>query len=160
MISWSISECYNSYVRNLLVRFWCIKDTYLSRSIYINNNDILRPLAFIIIIHVSVHLGLLSIIIISNVRYALIIIIIDVHLVIFHSGVWIILGSNTINDNSIPPPRCRRATPSHKRVIIVASSLWITFVDKRREGTVSHQCWSVHRSVLSDSFFLGHQGRL
>ena len=48
MTSWMISECYNMYVRNLLVRFLCIKDIYLSCSIYANNNDILCPLLFVI----------------------------------------------------------------------------------------------------------------
>ena len=41
--------------------------------------------SFMIIIHVSVHLGLSSIIIVSRIRHASIIIIIDVHLVIFHN---------------------------------------------------------------------------
>ena len=97
---------------------------------------------FIIIIHVGVHLGLSSIIIISQIWYASIIIITDVHLVIFHDGLWIVLGSITINENSIPPPHCRRATPSHKCAMIVASSLWLTFFDKIRGGAFSHQCWS------------------
>ena len=52
---------------------------------------------FMIIIHVSVHLSLLPIIIISHIRYDSIIIIIDVHLVTFHNGAWIVLGLNTIN---------------------------------------------------------------
>ena len=47
---------------------------------------------FMIIIHVIVHLGLLPIIIISHIQYVSIIIIIDVHLVIFHNGAWIVLG--------------------------------------------------------------------
>ena len=54
---------------------------------------------FIIIIHMSVHLGLLSIIIISHIKYASIIIIIDFYLVIFHKGAWIVLGSNTTKEN-------------------------------------------------------------
>ena len=58
-----------------------------------------------IIIHVSVHLGLLSFITIYHIRYASIIIIIDVCLVIFHNGAYIIVGSNNINDNSILPPQ-------------------------------------------------------
>ena len=87
-----------------------------------------------IIIHMSVHLSLSSIIIIYHVRYASIIIIIDVHLVIFHDGAWVVLGSNTINDNSRPPPRCCRATPSHKHVMIVTSSLWLTFVNNIKGG--------------------------
>ena len=41
---------------------------------------------FMIIIHVSVHLGLSSITIISYIQYASVIIIIDVNLVIFHNG--------------------------------------------------------------------------
>ena len=45
-----------------------------------------------IIIHVSVHLGLSSIIIISHIKYASIIIIIDVSLFIFHYGACIVLG--------------------------------------------------------------------
>ena len=47
---------------------------------------------FMIIIHVSVYLGLSPILIISHIRYAPIIIIIDIHLVIFHNIAWIILG--------------------------------------------------------------------
>ena len=54
-----------------------------------------------VIIHVSVHLGLSSNIIISHVWYASIIIITDVHLVIFRNGAQISLGSNTINDKRI-----------------------------------------------------------
>ena len=96
----------------------------------------------VIIIHGSVHLGLSLIIIISHIRYASIIITIDVDLVIFKNVTWIFLASNTINENSIPPPRCCRATPSHKRAMIVASLLWLTFVDKRRGGTVGRRCWS------------------
>ena len=94
-----------------------------------------------IIIHVIIYLGLLSIIIISHILYASIIIIIDVHLVIFHNSEWIVPGSNTINYNSIPLLYCRRSTPSHKRTGVVATSLWLTFVDKRRGNEVSHQCW-------------------
>ena len=97
---------------------------------------------FMIIIHVSFHLGLLSIIIISHIRYASIIIIISFHLFIFHNGAWIVLGSKIINDNSIPPPPCWRATPSYERAVIIASSLWINFVDKRRGGTVIRKFWS------------------
>ena len=134
MISWSISECYIRYVRKLLVSFFCIKDIYLSRSIYINNNDILCPLSFMIIIDVSVHLGLLSIIIISLVQYASIIIIIDVRLVIFHNGAWIVLGSNTINDNFLYWLCCCHTTLSHKRAMIVSSLLWLTFCNKRGGG--------------------------
>ena len=98
--------------------------------------------SFMIIIYVSVPFSLLSIIIISHILYASIIIIIDVNLVIFHNGEWIILGANTINKNSILMPHCRRYTVSHKRATIVASLLWITFVDKIRGGIVSRQCWS------------------
>ena len=65
-----------------------------------------------------------------------IIIIIGVHLFIFHSCELIVLGSNTINENLILPLHCRCATPSNKRVMIVASSLWLTFVDKRRGGYI------------------------
>ena len=97
---------------------------------------------FMIIIHVSVHLGLLSNRIFNHFWYASIIIIIDFHLVILHNCALIVLGSITINENSIPLLRCRHATPSNKRVIIVSSSLWITFVDKIREDTVSRRCWS------------------
>ena len=93
---------------------------------------------FMIIIHVSVHLGLSSITIISHIQYAPIIIIIDVNLIIFHNGAWIFLGSNTINENLIPSLRYRCTTPLYKCVIIVASSLQLTFVDKIRDGTVSH----------------------
>ena len=74
-----------------------------------------------IIIQVSVHLGLLSIITISHIQYAKIIIIIDVDLVIFHDDVCIIFDSNTINDNSTPPSCCYRTTPPYKLTIIVAS---------------------------------------
>ena len=87
---------------------------------------------FIIIIHVSVHLSLLSNIIISHIQYASNIIIIEVHLFIFHNGAWTVLCSSIINDNSIPSPRYPRATPYHKCAMIFASSLWLTFVDKRR----------------------------
>ena len=52
-----------------------------------------------IIIYVSVHLVLSSIIIISHVQYASIIIVIDVRLVMFHDEPWIVLGSNTTNEN-------------------------------------------------------------
>ena len=45
-----------------------------------------------IIIHVSVHFGFLSIIIISHIWYASIIIMIDENLFIFHGGAWIVLG--------------------------------------------------------------------
>ena len=142
MTYWSISECYNRYVNKLLVSFWRIKDIYLSRSIYVNNNDVLSPLSYMNRIHVSFHLGLLSIIIISHIRYASNIIIIVVHLVIFNNGVWIVLGSKTINENLISPLRCHHATTSNKGAMIVASSLWTTFADKRRGDTVSRQCWS------------------
>ena len=98
--------------------------------------------SFMIIINVSVHPILSSIIIISHIRYASIIIIFDIHLDIFHNGVWIVLGLNTIHENSIPPSRCRCATPSHNRTMIFSSSLWITFVDKRRGGKVILRCWS------------------
>ena len=64
-----------------------------------------------IIIHVSVHLGLSPIMIFSHVWYTSIIIIIDIQIIIFYDAVWIVLGSNTINENSIPPSRYRRATP-------------------------------------------------
>ena len=82
---------------------------------------------FMIIIHVSVHLGLSSIIIISHIQYASIIIIIDAHLVIFQNCALIVLGSNTINDELVSTSCRRLATPSHKRVVIVTSSLWLTF---------------------------------
>ena len=97
---------------------------------------------FIIIIHVSAHLSLLSIIIISHIRYASIIIIIYFHLVIFHKGAWIFLGSNIINDNSILTPPCPHDTPSYKCAVIIASLLWLIFFDKRRVGTVSRKFWS------------------
>ena len=132
MTLWSLFELYNRYVRNVLVRFFCIKDIYLSFSIYVKNICLLYPLLFIIRIHVIFHLGLLSIIVISHVRYDSIIIIIDVHLVIFNNGAWIFPRSNIINDNSIPPPICCHATPSHNNAMIVASLLWITFVYKIR----------------------------
>ena len=90
--------------------------------------------SFMIIIHVSVHLSLTPIIIISHTRSSPIIIIIDVLLVIFWSGAWIVLGSNTDNANSIPPPWYLRATPSHNYAIIVASSLWLIFFNKRKGG--------------------------
>ena len=101
-------------------------------------------ISFLIIIHVSFHLNLLSIIMISHIQHDSIITIIDFHLVIFHNGAWIVFGQNTINDNSIPLARCRRDTPFRKHTIIVSSLLWITFVDKRGGGggTVSCWCWS------------------
>ena len=109
----------------------------------------------------SVHLSLSSIIIITHVWYASILIIIDVYLVIFQNGAWIVLGSNTINEKLIPPPLCRGATPSHKRAMTVASSLWLTFVNKRRGGVHSvADVDPVRRGVLSASFFLGHQDGL
>ena len=74
-----------------------------------------------IIIYLIVRLSLSSIIIISHIWYASVIIIIGVHLVIFHNGVWIVLGSKTINENLMLPPQWRRATPSYKRVMIVTS---------------------------------------
>ena len=99
---------------------------------------------FMIMIHVSFHLGLSSIIIISHILCAsiIIIIIIDIDLVIFQNVAWIVLGSNIINYNSIPSSPCQHASPSHKRVVIVASLLWLTFVDKIRGGAVSYRCWS------------------
>ena len=134
MKSWSLYEWYNIYVRNLLVGVFYIKNIDLPRSIYVNNYYLLRTLSFIIRIHVGVHLGLWSTIIISHVRYASIIIIIHVRLGIFYDGVWIILSLNTTNENSIPPPRFSHSIPSHKRAMLVASFLWLTFVDKRRGG--------------------------
>ena len=83
-----------------------------------------------IIIHVSVQLGLLLIIIFSHVQYTSIIIMIGFLSVIFHDGALIVVGSNTINENLIPPLHCRRATPSHNLAMVVASLLWITFVNK------------------------------
>ena len=98
----------------------------------------------------SVQLGLESVITTPHVIYASIIIIIDVHLVIFNNGVWIILGSNTINDKSILLPRCRHANYSHKRAVIVAISLWLKFVNKIVGGTVSCRCWySPSRCAIS-----------
>ena len=85
-----------------------------------------------IIIHVSVHLDLFSIVIISNVQYDPIILIIDIRIVIFCSGMEIILGSNTINEKLIRPPCYLRGTTYHRRVMIVASLLWLNFVDKIR----------------------------
>ena len=95
-----------------------------------------------IIIHMSVHLSLSSIRIISHVRYASIIIIIDVHLVLLNDCALFVFVSNTVNDKSIPPPRCCGATPSHKHVMIFSSSLWLTFVNNIRGGSVSCRCWS------------------
>ena len=83
-----------------------------------------------IITHMSVYLGLLSIIIISHIIYASIVIIIDVCLVIFHNGALIVLCSNTIDDNSISPSLCLCAAPSHNRVMIVSGQF-----------VVSHLCW-------------------
>ena len=108
----------------------------------------------IIIIHVSVHFGLSSIIIISHVWYASIIIIIDIHLVIFHGGAWTVLGSKTINDNSIPPSRYRRANPSNKQIVIVASSLWLAFSDKIRGGGSVANVDPVRRGVLLSCYRL------
>ena len=142
MTSWSIFEFYNRYIRKILSIFLYIKDTYLSRSICVNNNDLLRHFLFMIIIHVSVNLGLLSTIIISYVWCDSSIFIFDICFVIFHNGAWIVLGKNTNNENSIPLPRCHRATPSHEHTMIVARSLWITSVNKRSGGTVSRLCWS------------------
>ena len=64
---WSLYDLYNIYVGNLLVRYFCIIDIYLSRSIYVNNNDILCTSLFMIIIRVSVHLSSLSNIIIIDI---------------------------------------------------------------------------------------------
>ena len=137
MASWSIYRCYNMYVQNLLFRFWCIKGIHLSCSIYFNSNDILRPK----IVHdynprefpprLIVNYNYLTHL------YASIIIIIDVHLVLFRNGAWIVLGSNTINDHSIPLLSCRHATPSHKRARVVSSLLCLTFVAKIKGGGFS-----------------------
>ena len=115
---------------------------------------------FMIIIHMSVHLGLLSITIISHIRYSSIFIFIGVNLVIFHNGALIVLGSNTINKTSMSPRCCRHGTPSHKRAMIVASLLWLAFVDKRRGVQSVSDVEPFRRGVLSASFFLGHQDRL
>ena len=78
----------------------------------------------------SVHLSLLSIIIISHVQYASIITILVFRLVLFNNGAWIVLGSNTINENSISLAHCCRATTSHKCTMIVESLLWPIFFYK------------------------------
>ena len=67
-------------------------------------------------------------------------IIIDVRLVIFFGSMWIVLGSNNSNDNAVLLLLYRHATTSHRHGIIMYGLLWPTFVDKKREGTVSHQC--------------------
>ena len=95
---------------------------------------------FMIIIHVSVYLGLSSIVITSHPQYYSIVIIIDVRLVIFFGSMWIVLGSNNSNDNAVLLLLYRHATTSHRHGIIMYGLLWPTFVDKKREGTVSHQC--------------------
>ena len=102
MTSWSLSELYNRNGRKLLVKFLCIKYIYLSRSIYVNNNYILHPLSLMIITHMSTYISLPAIIIIFKIQYASFIIIIGVHLFIFQDILWIVLGSNTINEKLIP----------------------------------------------------------
>ena len=109
------------YVRKLLVRFWCIKDIYPSRSIYVNNNDLLRPN----VVHdynlrefpprFMVNYNYLPHLICLNYNH-------NWHsFSYFHDGAWIVLGSNTINENSILPSRCCCATSSRKRVMIFSS---------------------------------------
>ena len=93
-----------------------------------------------VIIHVVFHLVLLSITIISHVRYASVIIIIDVHLFIFKNGFGIIIESNNINEKSIPSLHFRLATSSHKRVMIVASLLRLAYANQRRGSTASCRC--------------------
>ena len=59
----------------------------------------------------------------------------------------------------ILPLHCRRATPYNKRAMIVASSLWITFVYKIRGLKSVTNVDPFYHSVLFASLFLGHQDR-
>ena len=104
----------------------------------------------------SVHIGSLSSMIISHVRYGSIIIIIDVHSVIFHNVTLIVLDLNTINDISVTPPCWRHATRSYKHAMIVVSTLWPKFIDKIRGGGVESgtNFDPVRCSVLSAFYWL------
>ena len=61
--------------------------------------------SYYLLAYIPTHLGWLSIIIISHIWYALIIIIIIVKINIFYNGIPIIRSSNTINNNSMLPLR-------------------------------------------------------
>ena len=87
-----------------------------------------------IIIHLSVHIRILSILIISHVWYTSIIIINDVQIIIFYGSTLNFLGSNTINGNSIMSLYSRRATPSHWHAVILNILLCLAFVNKRTGG--------------------------
>ena len=78
----------------------------------------------------NVHLALLSIIIIPHVKYTSITVITEAQIFIFYGGTEVFLDSNTINENLIPLLRFCHSSTSHWRLMVVASLLWITFVDK------------------------------
>ena len=65
-----------------------------------------------VIIHVSVQLGLSPILIIPPIQYTSIIITTDIQIVIFYDGLSIVIGENTINEKSMPPPFCCHTNPS------------------------------------------------